>query len=252
MSTSTLWAEELMDVIASGGCMMTMCKCDLGNLACCNVEEDQVTSEPAGYIPGCTGSSMRPGHRLDIIWWEEYSEGEEECVQAITDAKVKIKLGSEYSAPVRPHLKPCGQFWAPCYKEDIVVLERVQRRAVKLVKDLEHKSDEEQLRELELFNLEERRVTGDLITFCKYLKGDCSELGIGLLFQVAINRTRANDHKLHQGRFRSDTWKNFFSEKVVKYWNRVSRDVAESSSLEAFKRHVGVEVMDMVDLTVLG
>uniref|UniRef100_A0A803KA44 Uncharacterized XB5861580 n=1 Tax=Xenopus tropicalis TaxID=8364 RepID=A0A803KA44_XENTR len=134
------------------------------------------------------------------------------CIKRGIDSREEGVILPLYRALVRPHLEYAVQFWTPVLKWDIIELERVQRRATKLVKGMESLSYEERLAKLGLFTLEKRRLRGDMITMYKYIRGSYNNLSNVLFTSRSFQQTRGHPLRLEEGRFHLNIRKGFFTQ----------------------------------------
>ncbi len=67
------------------------------------------------------------------------------------------------------------------------------------------------------------------------LKGNYKRKEDRFFSRFCGDRTRGNDFKLKEGRFRLDIKKKSFTVRVARHWNRLPRVVVDAQSLETFK-----------------
>src|SRR6218665_1519690 len=141
-----------------------------------------------------------------------------------------------YKSLVRPQLEYCIQVWSPYLKQEMEKLEKVQRRATKMIQGYRDLSYEERLIRCGLTTLEERRSRGDLIEAYKIITGKES-IQWERFFELAPGKvTRGTDtNYLRKGTL----GQKFFSARVVDLWNALDDSTVSVDNITAFKRKLG-------------
>ena len=124
-----------------------------------------------------------------------------------------------YTSFVRPRMEYAVSSWFPYFQKDIVELEKVQRRATKLVPSLHNLSYSARLNELGLTDLKTRRIRGDLIQMYKIVNNlETVKFRNGLKFSSFESRNyflRRNSKHLHRERLRKIPFVKFFPLKNI-------------------------------------
>ena len=151
------------------------------------------------------------------------------------DYKTPDVISKLYTSLVRPHLEYCVQHWSPNLIKDINKLERVQRRATKMIPSLRNLPYEERLKKLNMFSLQKRRLRGDLIEVFKILN-KFDNVRYDKMFEIQNDTaTRNNGMKLKGKRCNTNIGKNYFNIRVVEHWNKLPAIVVSAKTIDTFK-----------------
>ena len=158
----------------------------------------------------------------------------------LKDQKTMLSI---YKCLIRPHLEYAVQVWNPVAGHGswskILELEGVQRRFTRLIDDIGTDSYSQRLNILNLTTLAERRMRGDLIETFKIVKGISSYgknmFNISRSGQNIISRANnSNPTRIYNLR------KNFITERVIKYWNKLPSFVKDSDNILNFKINLNI------------
>ena len=161
----------------------------------------------------------------------------------------KVTFVKVYKTYVRPHVEFATPVWTPWLECDIAVLENVQKRFVRMISGLKGSTYTEKLKELGMLTLKSRRLYFDLIETYKYIHG-YSKVDYTNWFELVRDSDRRNTRGMSSPlnivskRARLDMRQNFFSNRVVPYWNDLPNDLREMPGLDAFKRNLKLLLLE--------
>ena len=154
-----------------------------------------------------------------------------------------------YKTFVRPKLEHAVAAWSPWLEGDKEILEKVQRRLIRLISDKKGATYEERLKSVGLTTLTERRNRGDMIeTFCTMKGFNRVEKENWFSFRdpnnsratrstvtVTDDQQFAREDVLFMKNVRLDTRKNFFTVRVINQWNQIPDEIKSQKTINGFK-----------------
>ena len=109
------------------------------------------------YLPN--GNSILPIYQTSTLYYQSI----------LPKYKNKELILPLYKSQVRPFLEHAVQFWSPNLRRDIDKMEKIQRRATKMIPEIRNHSYHQRIQDLDLISLVQRRPRGQLIEVFKYL-----------------------------------------------------------------------------------
>jgi ribonuclease P/MRP protein subunit RPP40 len=140
-----------------------------------------------------------------------------------------------YKTLVRPHLEYGNLIWYPSITQSADI-ERVQRRATKMIPTLKGLNYEDRLKRLKLPTLKHRRKRGDIIQVFKIIN-KIDDLKQDIFFEpTPLDKTRSTGAKLYvKGNIHLNLRKNVFSNRIVSVWNSLPANTKCSTNLNIMK-----------------
>ena len=150
-----------------------------------------------------------------------------------------------YISLVRPHIEYGTPVWSPLHKKDIIRIEKMQRRATRMVPSLRQLPYNDRLRELQLPTLHYRRIRQDLIFLYNITQNNisvdtktyCKKCTVQDMLIPSDSNTRGHDKRFriqhHQGiRYQ------FYTSRVLPVWNALQSKTVNATSINMFKNHL--------------
>ena len=145
-----------------------------------------------------------------------------------------------YTNFVRPLVEYSTTVWSPCTNGNIEKIEKIQRRATRMISGIGKKSYEERLEICDLESLEARRLRFDLIKTYEIINNQypipCQKFFIKQEHQHNKNTRSQSNDEISVPKSRLESRKNFFSSRVVNSWNNLPKEIRISPTVESFKR----------------